>query len=161
MKTVLKLLTVAALALTGCDSGERQTSGNTTSQMLHPFQVHHARHENPAQIRRGREIYRRNCASCHGDRAEGHPKWQWLGPDGKFPPPPLNGTGHAWHHPTSVLHDIIKNGSPAGQGNMPAWGSKLTDNDIDAVIYWFQSLWPDEVYRAWFETEKTASGGDK
>ena len=32
---------------------------------------------------------------------------------------------------------------------MPAWKDKLSDEDIDAVIAWMQSVWPEEIYRAW------------
>jgi len=76
------------------------------------------------------------------------------GPDGRFPPPPLNGTGHAWHHPKAVLHDVIKNGSPPGQGNMPAWRDRLTDEQIDDIIAWFQSQWPNQVYNAWYQMDQ-------
>ena len=41
---------------------------------------------------------------------------------------------------------------------MPAWGGKLSDQDIDAVIAWFQSLWPDAVYGEWFAMEQRSFG---
>ena len=89
-----------------------------------------------------------------------HPKSGVLGPirkrkpDGKYPPPPLNGSGHAWHHSRAMLHEMIRTGSRPGEGDMPAWQGKLTGDEIDAVISWFQSLWPDQVYAEWYEMQE-------
>ena len=55
------------------------------------------------RVARGAEVYKTNCATCHGDQAQGAPNWSKKGPDGKFPPPPLDAQGHAWHHPMSML----------------------------------------------------------
>jgi mono/diheme cytochrome c family protein len=104
-----------------------------------------------SEIRYGAKLFQGNCATCHGDHGQGATNWRHRGPDGKFPPPPLNGTGHAWHHPLKMLKYVIKNGSPGGQGNMPAWKDRLSDKEIDAIIAWFQSQWPDQVYNAWYE----------
>ena len=102
-----------------------------------------------ATIQKGFQIYRTNCAQCHGSEGQGARNWQQVGPDGKYPPPPLNGTGHAWHHPTPALVRTIKHGTIAIGGKMPGWSGKLTDEEIGAVIAWFQSRWPDELYQAW------------
>jgi len=101
------------------------------------------------QVARGAEVFRQNCAACHGANAEGAPNWQNPGPDGKYPPPPLNGTAHAWHHPIASLKDTIRHGTARIGGSMPPWKDKLTDADIEAAIAWFQSHWPDELYAAW------------
>lgn len=105
-------------------------------------------------VSRGGELYAEHCAVCHGVRAEGADRWRTRGADGKMPPPPLNGTGHGWHHPAAVLMHVILEGSPGGRGNMPAWKGKLTGEDTASVIAWFQSHWPDEVYSAWHEIER-------
>jgi len=52
------------------------------------------------------------------------------------------------------MHHVIKNGSPGGQGNMPAWGGKLNDEQIDDIVAWFQSRWSDQVYTAWYGIEQ-------
>lgn len=109
----------------------------------------------PAQIERGAAVYAANCASCHGARAEGAKDWHRPGPDGKYPPPPLDGSAHAWHHPRAQLKQIILDGTQP-RGGMPAWRGKLTDDDVDAVIVWFQSLWPEEIYRIWRELDQKA-----
>lgn len=100
-------------------------------------------------LTRGAQLYRRYCAACHGPQAEGAPNWQIKGPDGKYPPPPLNGTAHAWHHPYDVLKRTIKKGTIALGGSMPAWGEKMSDEEIDAVIAWIVSQWPEEIYVRW------------
>ncbi len=112
-----------------------------------------------AKVARGGNLYRQNCAECHGGEGQGAPAWRQRDADGMFPPPPLNGTGHAWHHPKRMLHYVIVNGSPGGQGNMPAWGDKLSDEQIDDIIAWFQSKWPDRVYAAWQRMDRAKRGG--
>lgn len=110
----------------------------------------------PEVLARGEAVFKQNCAACHGARAEGAPQWQKRGPDGKYPAPPLNGTGHAWHHPTSALKATIRNGTVAIGGSMPPWRDKLSEPDVEAVISWFQSHWPDEVHAAWRRMDEQA-----
>jgi mono/diheme cytochrome c family protein len=110
-------------------------------------------------VARGGGIYKANCAVCHGVNAEGAPNWQRKGPDGKLPPPPLNASGHAWHHPSAWLRDMIKQGTVNRGGNMPSWEGKLSEDDIGAVIAWIHSRWPEEVYRSWLAMEEKARAG--
>jgi mono/diheme cytochrome c family protein len=112
------------------------------------------RHYDAKQLALGEKVYQANCAKCHGARAEGAPHWTKRGADGKYPAPPLNGTGHAWHHSTRVLSDTIHFGSPKEEGNMPAWQGKLSEQEITAVILWFQSKWPQPLYDAWYEMQQ-------
>lgn len=109
-----------------------------------------------AQVKRGGMVFQQNCATCHGEGAEGDSNWRHRDASGMFPPPPLNGTAHTWHHPMAVLKEVIRNGSPQGMGRMPAWGSKLSEQEIDDVIAWFQAKWPDEVYEAWYGMNQRA-----
>jgi len=109
-----------------------------------------------AQVQRGGKIFQQNCAKCHGAEAEGDPNWRHRDASGMFPPPPLNGSAHTWHHPMVVLKEVITHGSPNGMGRMPAWGGKLSEQDIEDVIVWFQAKWPDEVYEAWYGMNQRA-----
>ncbi|MEO8766997.1 MAG: cytochrome c [Nitrosospira sp.] len=109
------------------------------------------RNLDPEKIKRGEAVYRANCASCHGPNGEATPGWRNPGADGKYPPPPLDGSAHAWHHSTETLERMIRVGSPADIGGMPAWDGKLTNQQIDDVIVWIKSLWPDEVYDIWLK----------
>lgn len=145
----LFVLLSGMILVAGCDTS---TVGQQAIQT--PSGTSIIRKTDQALVSQGRAVFEKHCAFCHGDQAQGDPQWRKRGPDGLFPPPPLDGSGHAWHHPSRQLREMIRNGSPPGQGNMPAWGGKLTPAEIDAVIAWFQSLWPDPVYAAWFDREE-------
>jgi len=102
-----------------------------------------------AQEAKGYRLFQANCASCHQADASGTHEWRRLDASGHYPPPPLNGTAHTWHHPLSVLRrTVVQGGIPLG-GTMPAFGDKLTVEEIDAILAWIQSNWPEEVYAAW------------
>jgi mono/diheme cytochrome c family protein len=152
MRTQLKgclgiVITVLTLtAMMGCN--RHPEDANSSTGAIPPKNM------DAAAISAGEKIYGEYCAKCHGKSAQGDPQWRKVGPDGHYPPPPLNGTGHAWHHSRAVLHEIIKNGSQPGQGNMPGWGNKLSDTQIDSVISYIQSLWSDEVYAAWYAMQQ-------
>ncbi len=105
-------------------------------------------------VSRGGLLYAEHCAACHGKGGEGTFNWRQQGADGKSPPPPINGTGHAWHHPFRVLGGQIKSGALGGQGNMPPFGDRLGDEEIVDVIAWFQDRWHDEIYAQWWQIEQ-------
>ncbi len=147
-----------ALGLAGCGDDQRQADAPATRGAPSPDASvpPRSRVAEPAApvfdagvLRRGRRLYLEHCARCHGEDGQGAPDWTQRGPDGKYPAPPLNGTGHAWHHPMAALRHTIKHGTEAVGGSMPARGDRLTDEEIDAIISWFQSEWPRELYRAW------------
>jgi len=103
-----------------------------------------------AQADRGRQVFTNNCAECHGANAEGTvANWQRRLDDGSLPPPPLNGSAHAWHHPLVVLLQVVNEGGIPLGGSMPAFGSVLEEADKLAAIAYFQSFWDDETYGQW------------
>jgi len=104
-------------------------------------------------VLRGGKLFRKNCATCHGPLGQGRPGWYKPDRNGKYPPPPLNGTGHTWHHSAKILKEIIKNGTGKLGGNMPAWKDKLSDQEIDSILEWIKAQWPDNVYAAWRERD--------
>jgi len=110
----------------------------------------------PEQVARGAGIYAQHCAGCHGPRAEATPDWRQPEPGGDYPPPPLDGTAHAWHHPMPDLRHTVREGGSRLGGRMPGFDDKLAPEEVDAVIAWFQSLWPDEVYAAWGKRSRAA-----
>ena len=99
----------------------------------------------------GEKLYAQQCASCHGASLEGQPDWRKRLPNGRFPAPPHDASGHTWHHPDEVLFGITKHGlvppyGPAGyESDMPAFGGKLSDPEIRAVLGYIESRWPPEV----------------
>lgn len=117
-------------------------SGNTGVQTLTPL--------DPKQVELGRAVYQANCAQCHGANAEGQPFWLQRNPDGTLKAPPHDQTGHTWHHGDGLLFRIVRDGgsiyeTPGFKSNMPAFGDRLSSEDIKAVIAHFKSLWgPDE-----------------
>lgn len=138
--------------ITGCSDEPDATAANTVP----------GRWFTTEQVAQGKDVFAANCVTCHGDGAVGDPNWRKRGADGLFPPPPLNGSAHAWHHPMAWLTSTITNGTPGGQGRMPAWGEKLSAEDIAATVAWFQSLWPEEIYAVWSEGNaryESSSGG--
>jgi mono/diheme cytochrome c family protein len=42
---------------------------------------------------------------------------------------------------------------------MPPWGGQLSDEDMEAIIAWFQSLWPDEIYDTWAQMDAETRKG--
>lgn len=101
------------------------------------------------QVEHGDTLYQANCASCHKPDASGTTDWKKVDAQGKYPPPPLNGTAHAWHHPLSTLRKtIIEGGVPLG-GSMPGFGGQFSDEQIEEILAWIQSHWSDETYSRW------------
>ena len=106
------------------------------------------------QVVAGKRLFSQYCASCHGKSAEATPDWKKTLADGSYPPPPLNGSAHAWHHPLAMLERIILKGGASYGGQMPAWEGTLTDQQVLEVIASFQSYWSDEIYNHWLERER-------
>ena len=71
------------------------------------------------QYQLGRDVYADNCAACHGQNGGGG-----MGPK-------LAGGAVVESYPDEVDHRaVVVN----GRGAMPAWGDKLSDEEIDAVV---------------------------
>ena len=102
-------------------------------------------------ITRGKIIYQNNCISCHQVNLVGVENWKELDEDGHRKSPPLNGTGHTWHHDDATLHNIIKYGLiklvKNYQGKMLGFEDRLKDKDIDSVLAYIKSFWPDDMYQ--------------
>jgi len=74
--------------------------------------------DDPALVEPGSLVYAENCAGCHGDAGEGTPRGRPL-------------TGVAAQEPDRSVHAAsVWN----GKGNMPSFSSRITAEDLDAVL---------------------------
>ena len=74
-----------------------------------------------AEAKQGQNLFERNCAHCHGDDARGDE-----GPD-------LHGLKKSDARITKVVTQGIK-------GEMPAFGAKLNEADLKALIAYLRTL---------------------
>jgi mono/diheme cytochrome c family protein len=132
------LITICTLLLLGCseDNVEPNITGRWYKQ---------------SQINLGQKHYEKHCVTCHGINAEGTSQWKQKLPDGSYPPPPLNGKAHAWHHSMSALIRSIDDGGIPLGGKMPGFKGQFTDKEKFALISYFQNFWPDDTYEAWLQ----------
>ena len=122
--------------------------------LLLPFILNPAAHASerwfkPEIVENGRVLFQQTCAACHGMQAEGTTHWRQKDENGNYPPPPLDGSAHAWHHSIPQLVYSIKQCGVEYGGTMPGFADRYTDLEILALIAYFQSKWPDEIYRIW------------
>lgn len=139
------------IALTAC--GEPPASGDDPR----------ADPRDAARVALGARVYAQQCAACHGAKLEGQPNWRVRLNNGRLPAPPHDEGGHTWHHPDYVLFAITKNGlvppyAPQGyESDMPAFGGKLSDDEIWAVLAYLKSHWTSrEVVSARAEMTRNA-----
>lgn len=147
------LLLIASVSIVGCSdrTADSRASGamaaNTDSG-----QAEIARWYTPEQVVAGGEVFAQNCAVCHGAEAQGTAgDWREKLADGSFPPPPLNGSAHAWHHPQEILLRVIDYGGEAMGGKMPAFIDVLDESEKLAAVAYFQDFWSDEIYQQWMQ----------
>lgn len=100
-----------------------------------------------ATIQLGQQLYATNCAACHGTNLQGQPDWKHRLANGRMPAPPHDVTGHTWHHSDRDLFNLTKLGVAAVVGDgyesdMSAFGGKLSDDEIKAVLDYIKSTWP-------------------
>ncbi len=104
-----------------------------------------------SQINLGKSLYVTHCASCHGDNLQGQPNWiTKKDKDGHNLSPPLNGTGHTWHHSQEQLFNIIRYGFKIYNENYDGkmqGNEKLNDNDIWSILAYMKSVWPESIQR--------------
>ena len=96
---------------------------------------------NASQTTRGETLYVQYCAGCHGAKLEGAPNWKQRLPDGKFPAPPHDSSGHTWHHRDEQLIQIMRDGSDPALSSMPSFKDTLTRDDMIAILEFFKSKW--------------------
>ena len=133
--SVFLILTVLYFFTTNSNKSNASINLNTTDNSI---------------IENGKQIYAKNCASCHGVNLEGQKRWMSRLPDGLMPAPPHDQTGHTWHHPDRYLFMVTKYGIEDFIGekypnNMPAYKDILSDKEIIAVLSYIKSTWPTKI----------------
>ena len=98
---------------------------------------------------KGMELYNKNCASCHMGNLAGNPDWKSdVDEDGQRLPPPLDGTGHTWHHSPDQLFQVIRYGykkfDPNYKGKMLG-NEDLSEDDVWSILEYIKSVWPEEI----------------
>ena len=120
-------------------------SGNSSAHNRFPITI-----DSKLMIARGKIAYENNCVSCHMINLAGAENWRGLDEDGHRKAPPLNGTGHTWHHDDKTLHSIIKYGLAnlidGYEGKMMGFEENLSDKDIDSVLAYIKSYWSKDKY---------------
>ncbi len=106
-----------------------------------------------ARVAEGEVLYRSQCAVCHGADLSGADDWKQRNEDGAFKPPPHDASGHTWHHPDQLLTQLIRDGGSSPDSVMPAFGGRLTDEEINTILDYFKSNWgPEERQFQWMVT---------
>ena len=110
------------------------------------------RSDDPVVLSRGKEVYARACASCHGHDLEGQPTWRQRDTRWVLPAPPHDDSGPTWHLSEAVVFDLTKNGvqkyaGPDYKSAMPAFDRRLSDDDIVAALSYIRSTWSKEILK--------------
>lgn len=112
-------------------------------------------HSGDAEDQAGRDLYVEHCAACHGAELQGQPDWRSPDENGIYPAPPHDETGHTWHHDDAMLIDYITRGGQAVlddmnvafTSGMPGFGAILETREIEAILDYLKSTWPEPIRR--------------
>jgi mono/diheme cytochrome c family protein len=100
----------------------------------------------PEVLATGARLAHQYCTRCH---AEGMTD----GPASHMDLTNQAWTGHAWHHPDSVLAQMIADGVSRPAGVMPPFGAVLRPDEIRTLIAFIKTFWtPDQQQ---FQQERT------
>ena len=138
------LLVLAAVALPALAPGASAQSTEELKRRIEQLEAGQARAANEAAVARGRKIYARSCAACHGRAGEGD------GP-GAFDlvPRPRDLTTRRYRFRTTSsgslplpedLERTIRRGLPGT--SMPAFGDLFSDEEIASLLASIYSLQP-------------------
>lgn len=109
--------------------------------------VHFADAGNFDMVTEGKQLYRSNCAGCHGRKLQGQLLWQVQDQFFGRRAPAHDQTGHTWQHSDEELFHMTKFGRflttpPTVKSYMPAYGQTISDEQILAVIAYIKATWP-------------------
>jgi len=132
----------------------QSNSSNSAASGMNPAGAWIAPSEGQAYVD-GKNLYDQFCASCHGVSMQGQFNWQQRLANGRLPAPPHDESGHTWHHPDWQLAQMIKIGFVGGvnapdgyESDMPGFADVLSDDQIDLILAYIKTFWPDEILQA-------------
>jgi len=108
-------------------------------------------HTDAQAVALGGEIYKAECASCHGADRAGQVGWDTLSTKENPLAPPHDGSGHTWQHPDEALFDLTKFGISTiacrtlDTDSMPKFEDVLNDRQIVAVLAYIKSGWSEDI----------------
>ena len=153
---------IAVVLAVGCSNGSESTSAFSSPRPADSSTLPVADRApplDPALVATGAELYAELCATCHGADLTGADNWKVPNPDGSYPPPPQDSSGHTWHHGDDLLVDLILKGSDFPQSQMPAFGERLTEAEVLNILEFFKSTWgPQERTVQWEVTLREGAG---
>lgn len=130
--TLFALAIVSHALLVGCggSSSNQETNAQTSSTTETPAETPPAATSGTPD---GAQIYAQRCVLCHGASGMG----DGPGAAGLNPKPRNHTDGSYMNAQTDeALIEVIKN----GKGAMPAWGTTLSDAEVQAVLKHVRSL---------------------
>jgi mono/diheme cytochrome c family protein len=158
-KTLLAELCALSCVLIGC-------AGAATAPVVEHDNSSETVHLPPvptlaaADIATGETMYQQHCASCHGKALEGQPNWKQPLPNGKYPAPPHDNSGHTWHHNDELLLAITLNGGNGqgdmSHGDMPAFKALLSEVQARQILAFIKSRWGTQQRE--YQWERTHTG---
>lgn len=86
----------------------------------------------------GREVYKKNCADCHGAKGEGVPR---------IYPPLVNNEAITMRYPINALRMVLLGGFPPSTGGnprpygMPPFAQDLNDEQVASVVTYIRQSW--------------------
>lgn len=107
------------------------TAAQVKSVASYVYSLSHADYSKPdnaARIKEGQELFTANCASCHGDKAEGNPE---------MGAPNLTDQSWIYGGKLATIETTIEDGR---QGHMPTWEKRLSPADIKILALYVNSL---------------------
>ncbi len=96
-------------------------------------------------VERGEKLYQTYCESCHGLKGIGErPDDIYAMDEYGFVAPPMDDTGHAWHHTDEALIEMTLEGSQRNP-RMVAWKNVLLREDAEDLVEYIKSLWSPHI----------------
>jgi mono/diheme cytochrome c family protein len=134
---------LAALVLGAC-GGDPDAGQPRVLEGFAPVDIPPPPDLDPGAVERGEALYGRHCATCHGADLGGEAGWKEQNEDGTWKPPPHDDSGHTWHHPDSLLIEIVRDGGGFAGSRMPGFESVLDNDQIDDILAFLKSGWGEE-----------------